>query len=356
MNLGRVEEIADAVLYEGYMLYPYRQSSIKNQQRWNFGVLYPQSWCDLQSGSEASSMQTECLLRVSDSTRLTVKMRFLQIVQRSIARLDTSKSEEQVGSPQEYKPVDCLEMNGRVYLPWQEAVEREVTFEGLDPLTLSSLPCKRLTFPQDKSVEYLHNESGQAVGAIVRQWETLRGSFQFSSDYLRDGVVRIRVQVHNLASFESPATSGREAVLMYSLVSAHTILGAEQGEFVSLLEPPTDIEDLAAQCNNSGTWPILIGESTGNSADTMLSSPIILYDYPQIAPESVGNLFDSTEIDEILSLRILTLTDEEKREMRQSDDRTRAILERTESMPDEQFLKLHGVLRGLTQSMRSSDE
>ena len=80
----------------------------------------------------------------------------------------------------------------------------------------------------------------------------------------------------------------------------------------------------------------------------MLSSPIILYDHPQIAPESAGNLFDSTEIDEILSLRILTLTDDEKREMRQSDDRAREILERTENMPEEQFMKLHGVLRGLT--------
>jgi hypothetical protein len=80
----------------------------------------------------------------------------------------------------------------------------------------------------------------------------------------------------------------------------------------------------------------------------MLSSPIILYDHPQIAPESAGNLFDSTEIDEILSLRILTLTDDEKREMRQSDDRAREILERTENMPEEQFMKLHSVLRGLT--------
>jgi hypothetical protein len=81
--------------------------------------------------------------------------------------------------------------------------------------------------------------------------------------------------------------------------------------------------------------------------NTMLSSPIILYDYPQIAPESPGDLFDGVEIDEILSLRILTMTDEEKREMRQSDDRARHILERTEALPEEHFAKLHGVLRGL---------
>ena len=83
------------------------------------------------------------------------------------------------------------------------------------------------------------------------------------------------------------------------------------------------------------------------SHDAMLSSPVILYDYPQIAPESPQNLFDGTEIDEILTLRIMTLTDEEKAEIRRGDERTRAMLERTENMPAEQLMKLHGALRGL---------
>jgi hydrogenase maturation protease len=117
----------------------------------------------------------------------------------------------------------------------------------------------------------------------------------------------------------------------------------ENGEFLSLLDPPASMADLAGQCENKGTFPVLAGEE----ATAMLASPIILYDHPSIAPESAGNLFDATEIDEILSLRILTLTDEEKREMRESDDRTRELLLRTESMPDEQFIKLHGILRGL---------
>ena len=98
-------------------------------------------------------------------------------------------------------------------------------------------------------------------------------------------------------------------------------------------------------CQNIGTWPILVGEE--GQRDTMLSSPIILYDYPQVAPESPGDLFDGAEIDEILSLRIMTLTEEEKREMRESDERARQILERTEAMPDEQWLKLHGAMRGM---------
>lgn len=122
------------------------------------------------------------------------------------------------------------------------------------------------------------------------------------------------------------------------------VLGLEHGEFISLLDPPEVYEDAAGQCRNLGVWPVL----AGSGASTILVSPIILYDYPKIAPESAGNLFDGTEIDEILSLRILTLTDEEKAEIRRSDDRARALLERTETIPDERFMKLHGALRDMT--------
>ena len=132
---------------------------------------------------------------------------------------------------------------------------------------------------------------------------------------------------------------------MRSLVSAHTLLGVVDGEFTSLLDPPEDFREFVSNCQNIGTWPVLVGGE--GQHDTMLSSPIILYDYPQIAPESPGDLFDGTEIDEILALRIMTMTDEEKREMRQSDDRARRILERTETMPMERMMKLHGTLREL---------
>ena len=345
MNLDRVEKIAEAVLYEGYMLYPYRPSSVKNQQRWNFGVLYPPSWCDPQSSSDRSSMQTECLLKTDGFTRVIIKVRFLHIVQRSIAKVVSPSTEAKPN----LEPVDRLDLAGRVYQPWQEAVERELSYDDLDPADFATMSPLLFSFPAGRDIDYLRDERGVAVGAILREWRTLNGSVEIRSLNCHDDVVRIAVQVENLTGidpliqFESES---RETALSRSLVSAHTILGVDNGEFLSLLEPPAGFEDSVAQCQNLGTWPVL---ATDN-ADAVLSSPIILYDHPQIAPESAGNLFDSTEIDEILSLRILTLTDEEKREMRQSDDRTRGILERTENMPEEQFMKLHGVLRGLTPS------
>jgi hydrogenase maturation protease len=139
------------------------------------------------------------------------------------------------------------------------------------------------------------------------------------------------------------AETDRETALAHSLVSAHTILGINQGEFISLLEPPDEFRGAVAGCRNEGTWPVLVGEV--GAKDTMLSSPIILYDYPAIAPESPGELFDSTEIDEILTLRVLTMTEEEKEEARRTDERARRLLDRAESLGPEQFAKLHGVLR-----------
>ncbi|MBO0703460.1 MAG: hypothetical protein J2P38_11040, partial [Candidatus Dormibacteraeota bacterium] len=90
-------------------------------------------------------------------------------------------------------------------------------------------------------------------------------------------------------------------------------------------------------------WPVLVGDP--GTADVMLASPIILEDHPRVAPESPQDLFDATEIDEILSLRILTLSDAEKAELRRTDARAAALLERTESLTPEEFLRLHGTLR-----------
>lgn len=348
-NLDRVEKIAEAVLYEGYMLYPYRASAVKNQQRWNFGVLCPRSYSEQQNGSDAWMMQTECLILGSASARLSVRIRFLQIVNRSIGKLAQALN-ELPGDPErelkitDFETVDRLELANQTFVPWQEAMEREVTVPPFHPAA-SSHQSLLFDFPSGSELEALRDEKGLIAGVILRAWEGLRGSVEIESSLVQEGVMRVALRVRNLTPLELSNEQSRAGALMYSLVSAHTILGVEDGQFVSLLDPPEELKNLAADCRNIGTWPVLVGDA--GDRDTMLSSPIILYDYPQIAPESPGSLFDATEIDEILSLRILTMTDEEKQEMRQSDQRAREILDRTENMPPEQFMKLHGALRGL---------
>jgi hydrogenase maturation protease len=349
VNLDQVEKIAEAVLYEGYMLYPYRPSSVKNRQRWNFGVLCPPSYCEQQHGTERDTMQTEVLVRGTLGSRLTVKVRFLQIIRRSIGRLRVPVNSLPPDTKPVFDYVERLEAAGRVYQPWQEAVERKLFCDEVQLAALELPVSLSFDFPAQGEEERVHSDKGDVVGIIARDSEHLTGTVETSAERLHDDIFKVRVLIHNHSHFV-PASEGlREQAVLFSLVSAHTILGVEEGEFVSLLEPPVDLEVLAAACKNIGTWPVLVGEQ--DSRQCMLSSPIILYDYPQIAPESPGSLFDGTEIDEILSLRIMTLTDDEKREIRQSDDRAREILDRTENLPEEQFAKLHGVLRNL-QSMR----
>ena len=109
------------------------------------------------------------------------------------------------------------------------------------------------------------------------------------------------------------------------------------------MDPPEDAAEALAACHNEGTWPVLIDE-----ADTVvLSSPIILYDHPAVAPESPGDLFDATEIDEILALRVLTLTDDEKAEARGTDARAAAIVDRVDDLPPEVWERFHGTVRSI---------
>ncbi|MGD0178970.1 MAG: hypothetical protein ABSC15_04080, partial [Terriglobales bacterium] len=245
-----------------------------------------------------------------------------------------------------FRLVEKVAVNDRVYQPWQEAIEREVSLPVYNVEALGHGPVGEVFgFPAEKQFEYLIDNLGQIAGVIVRERQAICGAIEVVGKQFEDGLSKVSVLIRNATPFESAKESSRDRALLSSMVSAHTILGVKDGRFVSLLAPPVQITELAASCKNVGTWPVLVGEE--GQCDTVLSSPIILYDYPQIAPESAGDLFDGTEIDEILSLRIMTLTDDEKREMSQSDERARQVLERTESMPVEQLMKLHGVLRRL---------
>lgn len=346
MNLEVLETIAKAVLYEGYMLYPYRPSAVKNQQRWNFGVLYPRSYSEAQSGSDAWMMQTECLVEGSFLSGLEVKVRFLQLVTRSVGELPAPVREVQPGEKPEFQVVKKLVVEGEIFQPWQEAVEREVSLPLLTIGTLGPEPfVQRFTFSAEEQFEPVRDRSGQIVGIIIRQRQTICGAILVSVDPVGDEVFKVGVGIRNETPLDMSSGLGREEALLRSFASTHTLLGMQDGAFVSMVDPPAALRDQTGVCHNIGTWPVLVGAE--GERDTMLSSPIILYDHPQIAPESSGDLFDGTEIDEILSLRIMTLTDEEKREMRQSDERARHILERTETLPVEQLMKLHGALRGL---------
>jgi hypothetical protein len=303
-----IEAVADAVLFEGYMLYPYRPSAIKNRQRWNFGTLYPRAFAEAQTPQERWRFRAEILLEADERTRLSARVRFLQL-----------------GAPGEESGES-----------WEQGFARSRTLEGT---TLAELL---------GGVERVFDLSAalpEEAAAVPFCEKARYGRLSLRAEALQTGLYRLCAEFAN----ESPAPEiesfSRRAVQDVAFASAHLLLGVEGGAFVSLLEPPGELEAQARACTQEGVFPVLAGEAGDRSR--VLCSPIILYDYPEVAPESAGNFFDGTEMDEMLALRVLTLTEEEKEEMRRSDPHARAVLERTETLSDEQLARVHGAVRGL---------
>ena len=347
MNAEQVKEIANAVLYEGYLLYPYRQSAIKNRQRWTFGVVYPGEYSEANGGIEPWSMQTECLVVGTADTSLDVYFRFLHLLVRSVKRSEGPgiSGQPQVSDANSAEWSLASQFAGE---PREEGVEREIS--ALD-LSLNELVAHPHTLDFAFPAERIFEEPGGASpNTIVREQRPLKGSVRITASRVDTGLLKLTTRIENRTPETGAISNLRNAITLHSFISTHTILQVRQGAFISLIDPPEALRAAAQDCKNLHSWPVLVGDE--GERDSMLSSPIILYDYPQIAPESPGTLFDGTEIDEILTLRIMTLTDEEKEEMRQGDERVREILERTESLTPEALMKLHGTIR----SMRPVDE
>ncbi|WP_052887527.1 hypothetical protein [Thermogemmatispora carboxidivorans] len=347
-KLEEVQAIAEAVLYEGYLLYPYRHSALKNRQRWTYGVVYPRAYSEAGGEVEPWCMQTECLLEVNPGregkTQLSVSVRFLHLMRcrREGERHGQGEEQEQLREAPLWAeaPFDGV---------WEEGVERTVSATALS-LTELLQSGRRLpfAFPARGLVEG-EPLGGRASGSgsIVREGQALSGEVDVAAEAVpgRAHLYKLRVTITNTTPVEKPAELRAQEALLAACVSTHTILQVEGGAFVSLIEPPAELRQVAASCQNRGTWPVLVGEP--GERDSLLSAPIILYDYPQIAPESPAPLFDGTEIDELLALRIMTLADEEKEQIRRGDARGRAVLEQIERLTPEQFLQLHGTIRSL---------
>jgi hypothetical protein len=320
--LDEVAAVADAVLFEGYLLYPYRASAQKNQLRWQFGVLTPAA-----DTSEPTRNRTECLLEPKPGATLTLRLRFLQVQSRS----PTNPAGAPVGE---------LVVDGRRHLRFEEGIPRQVdAVLAVDDL-LGGRCCVPVDLPGSREVE----ELGDA-GCVVRECWPIVGRIIVSAQELPGPylVHRLRVDVVNDGSCDADAP--REEVLRTSLIAAHTLVAGHGCAFLSLTDPPRWAEPATRDCVNEHTWPVLAGPDDRN--DLLLSSPIILPDHPQLAPESTIETFDGLENDEILTLRTLVLTDEEKAEARATDPRAAGIIDSVDAMPPEIMERLHGAIRSM---------
>ncbi|MGA5700075.1 hypothetical protein [Peterkaempfera bronchialis] len=340
-RFATARQVADAVLFEGYVLYPYRASAAKNRLRWQFGVLVPPAWG--HGSAEHSFQRTEVLLEPRRGAALLVELRFLHTQRRTVQRALPGG---------EFETVQSLELPDRVLVPWDEGVEERVELR-LDVADLcdqgARLPFQR---PVHEEAETVHDASGRPVGRLLRRRERIDGVLRLTAAELPGPyrALRLTAVVENGSDWTPPgeADADREAALPRSLVSAHLMLGLTAGSFLSMTDPPEWARSAVAQCRNEHTWPVLAGDN--GAADVVLSSPIILEDHPHIAPESPGTLYDATEIDEILALRTAALTDREKREARGTDDRAAAVVDLADSLPPEVLERLHGAVRALREA------
>jgi len=343
---ARARKVAEAVLYEGYVLYPYRASARKNQVRWQFGVVAPRDWSQA-GGCEDWWSQTECLVEADADARLSGKTRFLQIRRRQVETVDESSGR--------FRPVPSLETGERLWTSWEEGVEREIDFDVAFRDLRHEEIVRPFSFAGSADDEAIETPSGSVAGRVVRTELPIAGHLRLSGERLDlpSPLYRLRLRVENLTSFAEIGTS-RDQALPAFFVAVHTLLGIRRGSFLSLADPPEWARAAASSCRNQRAWPALVGEA--GEHDVVLSSPIILDDYPQIAPESLGDLCDATEIDEILTLRTMTLTDEEKREARATDPRAAAIIDRVDALPPEMLERLHGTIRDLRKAAPGGDE
>ena len=316
----RARAIADAVLYEGYLLYPYRATSSKNQSRWQFGVVGPPGASNAGLG-EDDSLSSQFL--VDGDGELSLVLRFLQLQRRSVER--------DVGDGT-FAAVDELSSGGQSWVTWDEAVERELSF-GPFPLADFAAP---LTMNVGLS-EGIDVESVEG-GRLVRSRAALHADLSLSVE--RDGPLhRVSVSVRNTGA----AAADKDSAIATSLIGTHVIGEVVGAGFVSLLEPPDAAAGAVSRCVQHRCFPVLAGRPGDD--DLLLISPIILYDHPEIAEQSEGALFDSCEIDEILTLRVMTMTDEEKAQARATDPLAAQIIDRCDAMSPESMQQLHGILR-----------
>ena len=268
MKIEDVEKIANAVLYEGFLLDPYRTSAMANLERFNYGALCPRAYCESQEGADHWQLQMECLLAGNAATPVELKIRFLQL---------------------------SATAGG------QEAVERSIQAPACGLYSLQMRP--------------LHRKfQFEALCAPGAKSAAVQGEYELKALELKPGLFKISLNIRNCTTITSTEMEDREEVCIRSLVSAHSILHGTGGRFISLLDPPEQYRPAADSCDNAGAWPVLAGDK--KNQDTILAAPIILYDYPSASSGVPVVVPARTEDEVMLSLRILNMTDAQKLELR----------------------------------------
>ena len=344
-------DVANAVLYEGYVLFPYTASTAKNRVRWQFGVAMPAAYVD-DHPEETAEFET-VVPHEGEAKRFDVLLRFLQVETRRVERLHEGR----------FEPVDVLKAGGTAYVSFDGAIERQIALH-LDPEQGANVE-RHFAFEPSRQVEPCIDEEGVTQGHVIRETAALRGTLSATLEPV-DGETSLQtltVRVVNRSGLENAGARrqghARDTALKTGLLSTHLLLYVRGGRFLSVLDPPKPARSATAEIANLRLWPVLAGERAQDQhgAQLVLASPIILYDFPEVAKRSEGDSYDATEIDELINLSVLSLSTAERDEARATDPRSRAIVERAERFGRQQLERLHsGELTRISEPSSLGDD
>ena len=209
--MDAARSIAEAVLYEGYILWPYRRSAIKNRQRWTFGGVYPRAYSETHGGADPWLMQTQCLITGNENTTVEARVRFLHVTERKIGA--------KRGEALEF--VEELRVGRELYLPWEEATEREIALGPFAVGELESPMHSAIDIPGGSSEETLTGDEEEPAGAIVRCWRALCGTVEMEAEPLGGGVYRVTVAITNTTPWTG---ENREGAPGHTLTASKSLL------------------------------------------------------------------------------------------------------------------------------------
>jgi hypothetical protein len=333
-----LENLTRTLLYEGYSLYPYYRSAIKNQKPIPFGVIFPKDYNAHYEHSH-SNMQSQNILTGNDDLTVAINVRFLHLRKTELFQKNSNSDNND-----DYAPAFSLDIYGNIYQAGWQTIERKISTGNLRVSELAH-KSKIILFEFDSmnEGEIIFNEQKEVVAKTISSVAEIKGTIKIKAGKVKDSkdAFRLTVSVTNLTPVTDAPGMTRDDAMLQSFLSTHIILHTGQGEFISHQDPPDEWKKAIASCENLNTWPILIDKSNS----TLLSSPVILYDYPEINPLSSGDLFDSTEIEEALLLHVNLLSDEEKKRIGSNDKKLHAMLNKVSGLTPGDLAVYHSMMK-----------
>jgi hypothetical protein len=282
-----------------------RFSSKKSAQPPTAGRVYPQVYTVTRSSAEPSVVQMECLARnLRQEMTVEVSACFLQLISRELRTISPPPLELAGREAHAFGRVSELCVDGRLHQARREAVERKVKPSRLVVAGLQ--PCQsqvRFYLSAGQVFQPIRDQCGRVVGAVIGRQEALQGMVEVTAQPVGAQLFKIRVNILNQTPMEPAELVDQETVLMRTFACAHTVLHASDGEFVSMTHPPEACREAAAQCRNSSVWPVLVGDREIGERHTLISSPVMLSDYPEIGPGIIGKMLEGTELQAVQALR-----------------------------------------------------